>query len=179
MNGVLEKVGAPARGAGRLAQRKPRAVRIGLLVAIAVFAAAAATLFVLHVRHSTAAAEEADAHGAADRAVSELLTYDHTTVAKDVDRYAGLVTGPFGDDYVNLLRNVVVPAAERDQVSTRTEVVSSSVIGREGDTVNVLMFVNQASQAGNSPAGAPSGSRVRVAMENVEGTWKISGFTPL
>ncbi|MBN9735633.1 MULTISPECIES: hypothetical protein [unclassified Pseudonocardia] len=176
---MKQKLGAPFRWFAGLAARRPGAVVGGLVTVVVVLAAATATLFVLHFRHQADESATAEAHTAADSAVAELLTYDPETIGKSVDRYAGLVTGPFGDDYTRLLKEVVVPAAERDKVATKTDVTASSVIGEESGTVNVLMFLNQTSQSASAPAGAPAGSRVRVAMENVDGAWKISGFTPL
>lgn len=166
---MKRKLGAPFHGFGRLAARRPGAVLGGLTAVVVLLAAATATLFVLHFRHQAAESAKAEAHAAADRAVAELLSYDPATIGKDVDRYASLVTGPFGNDYTRLLKEVVVPAAERDKVTTKTDVTASSVVGEEAGTVNVLLFLNQTSHSASAPSGAPAGSRVRVSMENVDG----------
>ncbi|WP_433504833.1 hypothetical protein ACQP04_35690 [Pseudonocardia halophobica] len=121
-----------------------------------------------------------EARAAADQKVVELLSYDHRTIATDIGARMALLTGQFKEDYGALLRDVVIPAATQQQLTTRSSVVSSSVAGDDGiDQVQVVMFLNQTTQSSASPDPTLSGSRLHVTMEKKDGDWLVAELTPV
>ncbi len=136
-------------------------------------------LGLLHLRDQQIGAARADAVAAAREAVPQLLSYDHRTIDGEVDARTARLTGPFKDQYANLLRTVVLPAAHKSRLITTTEVQAAGTMSEDGpDRVTVLLFVNQST----GPEGQPpnvAGSRVRVTMERPAEDWLVSEVTPV
>lgn len=164
----------------RAARVRPRAAYLGLGIAAVVLAGATATFAWLTVRDADIANARTVAVSAAEEKVVKLLSYDHRSLQADQESRGADLTGTFKNDYVALLRDVVAPAATQQQLSTRSAVVSSSVVDAQGtDTVTVLLFLNQTSQSAAKKDPTMTGSRVRVSMNEVDGDWLVSGITPV
>lgn len=179
-----------ARGAGRAvaalagsplawSRRRPR--RAGVLAAVlaATLVAATATFLALHLRDESVAQARTEASDAATKAVPELMSYDHKNLAAESPSKVDLLTGPFKTDYATLLRDEVLPAAERSALVTTSTVVGHGVATADGPgRVTLLMFVNQSTgSAGAAPT--PAASRISVTMEKVDERWLVSALKPV
>lgn len=169
----------PARLSAAAVRRSPRRT-LTVLCAVAVVLSAAATgLSVAAAADGSVDAARAQALDAGQRDIATLLSYDHRTVDSARAERTDLVTGKFRDDYARLITDTVAPAAKARKLVTRTDVVSRSVIDGDSDHMNLLLFLNQASQPEGAQEPILSGSRVRVAMERVDGGWRVADMTPL
>lgn len=185
--------GRAVRGAGRGAGRAVAAVRRGLaalvrtprrvtitLAVVAVILAAALAALVWATRHHTQSeAAGQEAQRVAGQQVVAMLSYDFHTARRDLPGVLNSLTGPFHDQYAQLLNDKVIPTAEQQQVSTRTSLVSSSIVTAAPDHVELLMFLNQTSVSPALPQPALEGSRARVDLDLVDGQWKISALNPV
>lgn len=175
---------APARAIGgfltSLDRRPARVLSVltALVVLVGVVAGGA-----WWAQHRSAARQQAgdSAVVAAKANVAGLLTYDAGSVGSLVERVAPNLTDGFRTDYSTLISQVIAPAVTTQQVSTKADVVATSVIPEEStsDRVVALFFVNQTTKAG--PGGAPQvgGSRVRVVSDKVDGRWLLSDMKPI
>ncbi|WP_181778809.1 hypothetical protein [Pseudonocardia pini] len=163
---------------GRFATR-PRAVGIAAAALALVLVAGTVTFGLLALNGSAVQQARVDAVAAAEEAVPRLLSYDHTTLEAETPQRLELLTGSFKDDYAQLMRDVVLPAARQSSLITSTELVDSGVVTEDGpDTVTVLLFLNQSTGAqGQVPDVA--GSRVRATLERPDDRWLVSELTPV
>lgn len=111
--------------------------------------------------------------------VATLLSYDYRTLDAEMADRTDLVTGAFKDEYLTLVREELSPAATEKKVVTRTDVVSVAVIDADTETAELLLFLNQVSATKGSDVPVLNGSRVRVTMQLVDGTWKVAGIDPV
>ncbi|WP_328361262.1 hypothetical protein OG976_09960 [Mycobacterium sp. NBC_00419] len=125
-----------------------------------------------------AAKAATDSVAAARDGTVALLTYQPTTVDKDLDAARGRLTGSFRDQYSKLINDVVIPGSKQKNVSVVATVpVAGSVSSSESHSV-VIVFVDQTTTIGNE-APAESSSSVRVTLDKVADRWLISGFEPI
>lgn len=175
--GLLAVVRSP-RHLGAAA-RTPRRLLITLVV-VAVVLAAVLVALVWSVHRDNASATAGDeAQRVASQKVVALLSYDYHTVRQDLPPVLDSLTGPFKDEYGRLLNQAVIPAAEQQQVTTRTSLAGSSVMSASPDHVELLMFLNQTSVTPGQPQPQLAGSRAKVTLDLVDGQWKVSGLTPV
>ncbi|MCF7549536.1 hypothetical protein [Pseudonocardia sp. WMMC193] len=185
--GGATAVGHGARKAVRLpgvawadARRRPRRAFLTLGVVAVVLIVVAGLFGFLALRQAQIESARGAASAAAEDKVTTLLSYDYRTIDADQQDRQALVTGQFKEDYGSLIADIVGPAASRQQLTTRSSVVSSSVVGTEGtDRVTLLMFLNQTTQSADKPDPTLSGSRIRVTLEQVDGDWLVSELTPV
>lgn len=159
--------------------RKPRTA--GALAGVIAFVLLAATagFTALHIRQHSIDDARAAAMDAAQKNVPVLLSYNHKTLAGDIDARAALLTGAFKTDYADLLRQTVLPAAQQSNLVTSSTVAGAGVESDDGpDHVTLLMFVNQ-STGSEGQAPSQAGSRLEVTMERSGGSWLISGLKPV
>lgn len=117
---------------------------------------------------------------AGERDVTTLLSYDHNTIAQDIDQRSQLLTGRFKSDYTNLVHNVIIPGAQQQQLTTSTNVARSSVVRSDGaDRVRLMLFLNQTTKMGGNPNPVSNGSRVEVGMQRIDGKWAVSELAPV
>jgi Mce-associated membrane protein len=149
-----------------------------LLAATIVLVVAAVVLGVLGQRASglTEARDAASAN--ASKRLPVLLSYEHGTLAADLDKAIAQTTGGFRDEYRKVLDEVVAPTATRKKVDTAAAVSGVGVVSAERDRVVVLAFLTQTT---STNGGAPSvaGSRVEVTMEKTGNTWLVSDLKPV
>ncbi|WP_156959585.1 hypothetical protein [Nocardia sp. BMG51109] len=139
----------------------------------------AAVLLVRDNRHDAAtAAARRDAPPAARETIAAMLSYAADTVDKDLAAVPGL-TGPFQDDYHNLVNRTIVPVAKEKGVSTKARVVSTGVLSASTDRATLLMYIDQVTISTAAPSPTTSSSRVTVTAEKHDGHWLVSGMTPL
>ncbi|WP_051342253.1 hypothetical protein [Pseudonocardia spinosispora] len=148
-------------------------VTVGLLVVVN------AVLF-FWMRHDTtvAAARQAAAETARKQVVS-MLSYSANSFDRDMATAADGLTGPFKDQFLDLARGQVGPAARAQQTRTNTSVSAYSIIDASTSRVDLLMFLNQTTQSPTLPSPKLANSRVKVTLESVSGRWLLSALTPL
>ena len=164
---------------GRWFGRRPRLSGIIGGTLIVVLLAASATFVFLHLRAKDTEEARVAAMSAAEKAVPELLSYDHKTLQKEIEQKTGLLTGSFKADYAKLLRENVLPVAKKSSLVATSTVVGMGVAESDGpDRMTLLVFINQTTgPAGKDPQRV--GSRVRVVMERAEDRWLIAGLKPV
>ncbi|MFI7589706.1 hypothetical protein ACIB24_21775 [Spongisporangium articulatum] len=142
---------------------------------------------------SQADRESAAATRAARAAVPAVLSYDYRHLDADFARARTYLTGSFATQFDGVATGTVAPVATERQVVTSAAVTGSSVVTRSGDTVVVLLFVNQTTSAlpektsekTGGKAGGKAGekslaqqsldlSRVRVTMQRAGGDWRVA-----
>jgi Mce-associated membrane protein len=162
------------------ARRRPRRAFTVLGVAAVVLAIVAGLFAFFAIRQLQVENARTAATAAAEKKVVDLLSYDYRSIANDQDGRVADLTGQFKDDYGSLLKDVVAPAAAQQQLTTRSDIVSTSVVGTDGPhQVTLLMFLNQTTQSSAKPDPTLSGSRLRVGMQEVDGNWLVSEMTPV
>lgn len=181
--GLRNVAGLPGRGYRGVIgwyRTKPRlATRV--LAAVAAGLALVAVLFtVLAVQNARTDAARSEARGVAEQVVPKLLSYDHSSIAQEIDGRAAQVTGKFHDDYLSLVRDIVIPASDRDQLVTQTSTAAMGATQEaEPGRVQFMMFLNQTSTKAAQKQPTLSGSRVRVTMEQDGDQWLVSGLDPV
>lgn len=152
---------------------------VGLALAALVLAAGVGALY--HQVQRAQAVEQARtaAVGAAKSHVANLLSYNYKNLGQDLAQAKALTTGRFQSKYVRLSSGVVAPSAKKQQLVTRTRVVSASVVSAEPQQVVALLFVNQATTSKKIESPKVDRSRVRATMTKVDGRWLVSGLEPV
>lgn len=115
---------------------------------------------------------------AAKDSIVALLSYRPATVERDLGAARDRLTGGFKDSYTSLTRDVVIPGAQRNQVSAVATVQAAAPVSAEPDHAVILVFVSQTTTEG-SGAPAVTASSLRVTLDKVDGRWLISGFDPV
>ena len=193
----MSKVSTTGAALGSLARRPARVVRraagglksfvgrrpgwaLSVLGAVTVvLVAGAVTAWFMHARASAVEAARTQAADSAKQSVTTLLSYDYASIDNAAKARADLLTGKFKDDYARLVTDTVAPAAKSRKLVTRTTVAADSVISADRHQVALLMFLNQESQADGAAQPIYTGSRVRVTVQQVDGTWRVAEMTPL
>ncbi|ALE74778.1 MULTISPECIES: hypothetical protein [unclassified Pseudonocardia] len=188
---LLRPVGRGLRWVGLLPVRAYRSV-VGwyrdrprqatrVLGAGAVVLAVLAVLFtVLQVQNMRTDSARNEARAVAEEVVPRLLSYDHRSIADEIDERTQQVGGRFRDDYTSLVRDIVIPASDRDQLVTQTSTaaVGTTEVSSPGQ-VQLMMFLNQTSTRAGQDQPTLSGSRVRVTMEQDGDHWLVSALDPV
>jgi Mce-associated membrane protein len=120
-----------------------------------------------------------EASGAARTSVVKLLSYTPSNVLEDLGNESELLTGSFKDNYEQLVRTTIAPASAESQVTANATVVTSGVVKRGRDRVELLMFINVSSTSKQSATPNVTGSRVLVTVKRAGGAWRISAIKPI
>lgn len=125
------------------------------------------------VRSGAAAAD------AARVSIAEILSYQPATAAQSLPAAADeRLTGKFHDDFTQLIKTVVLPDAVGKKIAATATVRAVAVVSSEAGHAVLLAYVDQTMTAG-SEAPTRTAPVVRVTMDEVDGTWLISGFDPI
>lgn len=156
-----------------------RVLAYGVLPAVALLLAAAAG-FLKWQDSSTRASRIAsiEAVAAAKDSTIGLLSYKSDTVDKDLDAAKNRLTGAFKESYLQLIKDVVIPGAKREHISTTATVPAAASVSATPDHAVVLLFVNQSAVVDKSQP-TDTASSVRVTLDKIDGRWLISGFDPV
>lgn len=130
---------------------------------------------------SRRAAEQAgrQAADAARDSITAILSYQPDTAERDLDQAAGeRLTGPFLEDYAQLIKTVVVPNATQKRITAAARVPAIAVVSSGKDRAVLLAYIDQTLTVGKD-APTQTNSSVRVSMERVDGRWLIFGFDPI
>lgn len=158
-------------------------LRRTVLVVLAVLAIAAMSAAVVAVRADSAADARAtsaqDGREFAVNVVPSLLSYDYDTAEAHFADVANQLGGDFRGQFEEVGRTVIVPSALERKVVTSAEVIESSVVNAGADDAELLLFLNQSTTSADAPETKLDGSRVKVRVERVDGTWLITELTPV
>ena len=171
-----------AGGTGGTGATAGRAARGTACVAVA--AVAFALLATLTVRQAESGAQtqvdaEDAATAAASTAVETMLSYDHATIADDLDAATTLMTPDFAKEYEELAPQVIAAAEQRKiDVAATVRAIAPLECGQECSTsqVRLLAFVDQHRTIAGKP-GTPAALSAVVTMKKVDGTWRVAGLT--
>ena len=118
------------------------------------------------------------APGAAEQAAATILAYDHESLEADRDAAAALMTPEYREEYVETFDDLVLEAARERKAQVEADVRASGVSVAGPDRVEVLLFVNQTTvSTANSGEPQTALNRVVLAMERVDGAWRVDDIT--
>lgn len=141
-----------------------------------------AAVFLLYQRVEQTSEVDAARQSAIDAArtrLPQLLSYDYHNLDRDLAGGRAATTGAFRDKYAELTTKVVAPAAQQQQIVTRTTVAGTSVVNAEPDRVVLLVFLDQVTQTKADPSSRIEGARVRTTLQRQDGQWLVSELTPV
>lgn len=174
--GLRSRLRPPRIAAGRLGRRRLRLAMLALILVVGVTDA-------LLVRQSSHQDDRVASRAAALRSakvrVPAMLSYSYRSLDGDLAVAAGNTTGPFKKQYAAVLSEVVAPNATKKKITTKAEVVGSSVVSGGGEEVNVLLFVTQSTVTGSSQKPTATGSRIDVRMIKTDDGWFVAGIKPV
>jgi Mce-associated membrane protein len=158
----------------------PARVRRFLIVAVASLLLLSAGWLYWDVSQRRAAQRAGtEAVQAARDSIVAILSYRPETAERELEAAAvDRLTGPFLQDYSQLIKTVVAPNAKQRGVSAAARVPAAAVISADGDRVVLLAYVDQTMTVGTEDP-TRTDSSVRVTMERVDGRWLVSGFDPV
>lgn len=118
------------------------------------------------------------APGAAEQAAATILAYDYESLEADRDAAAALMTPEYREEYVKTFDDLVLDAARERKAQVEADVRASGVAAAGPDRVEVLLFVNQTTvSTANSGEPQTALNRVVLAMERVDGAWRVDDIT--
>lgn len=118
------------------------------------------------------------APGAAEQAAATILAYDYESLEADRDAAAALMTPEYREEYLETFDDLVLEAAEERKARVEADVRASGVAAAGPDRVEVLLFVNQTTvSTANSGEPQTALNRVVLAMEKVDGAWRVDDIT--
>jgi Mce-associated membrane protein len=156
-----------------------RVLAFGVLPLLAVAIAAGAGFLKWQdawIRGSKVAGIESVA--AAKDSTVALLSYQPDTVDKDLRAARNRLTGGFKDSYTQLIQDVVIPGAKKQNISAVATVPAAASVSATPNHAVALLFVDQTVAVGND-APTSTSSIVRVTMDKTGGRWLISAFDPI
>jgi Mce-associated membrane protein len=107
-----------------------------------------------------------------------LLSYQPDTVDKELKAARERLTGGFKDSYTQLIQDVVIPGAKKQQISAVATVPAAASVSATPKHAVALLYVDQTVVVGND-APTDTSSIVRVTLDRTGGRWLISGFDPI
>lgn len=178
---LIERLTPGSRPGSEGASARP--ITKWLIAASLAFVLLAATLGLLFHHNADSATQRAEAAKEAEAAgaqtIGQLFSYNYRTIDEALPDRLPLLTDSFASSYRTMVLSQVKPAAKRQRLTTRTDVVTSSVVSVNDDSVRLLMFLNQTSARSNSPVPVLAGSRVEVTMQKVGGAWRVASVDPV
>lgn len=183
----LRMIGRPAgtvwrRGARGVGQWSVTRVRlVSGAVALLVIAVAGACGYLMYLNHEDGVDSQlrTEALAAGTQDVPALLSYQAKNIDKDFEDKYSKVTGSFRTQFEELSKKTIIPAAKEQDLTTKAQVATAGVTAVDGDSVTLLLFVNQSTTTKNDPGARLDGSRVQVVMTKVDDGWKVAGLTPV
>ncbi|WP_159149707.1 hypothetical protein, partial [Dietzia lutea] len=178
---------APAAARAPLdpARRRTLITALSVLSVLLVVVAGLATWQYVEARGATATEQRiADAPRAATDAAREIttqmFTYDHRTVDADLAAVRDRLADPALTEFVEQSMPTVASAAKQQEATVYATVAAAApqeVV--DADHVTVLVMLNRMVSTKENPEAASSASRLSVAMERQDGTWKLAELEAL
>jgi Mce-associated membrane protein len=128
-------------------------------------------------QQTDAAAAHAVVRAASDGTVA-VLSYSFDSLDKDFANARSHLTGDFLSYYNQFSQATLAPIAKQKSMKTTAHVTEAAVSELHPDTAVVLVFVDQSTTIKDSPQTSLAVSSAVVQMARVNGSWKITGFTP-
>lgn len=180
---------APAPAAARTpldpARRRTLITALSVVSVLLVVVAGLASWQYVEAREATATEQRiADAPRAATDAAREIttqmFTYDHRTVDADLAAVRDRLADPALTEFVEQSMPTVASAAKQQEATVYATVAAAApqeVV--DADHVTVLVMLNRMVSTKANPEAASSASRLSVAMERQDGTWKLAELEAL
>lgn len=186
-SGATGAAPAPAAARTPLDPARRRTLITALLVVsvLLVVVAGLASWQYVEAREATATEQRiADAPRAATDAAREIttqmFTYDHRTVDADLAAVRDRLADPALTEFVEQSMPTVASAAKQQEATVYATVAAAApqeVV--DADHVTVLVMLNRMVSTKENPEAASSASRLSVAMERQDGTWKLAELEAL
>lgn len=160
----------------RFVQRFLRGIAAAAVVGLGV------AVFLLYQRVERSSEVDAARQSAVEAArtrLPQLLSYDYHTLDRDLAGARAGTTGAFRDQFAELTTKVVAPAAQQQEIVTKTTVAGTSVVSAETDRVVLLVFLDQVTQTKADASSRIDGARVRATLQRQDGQWLVSALTPV
>ena len=157
-------------------------MRLVRWIAAAAVIGLGASTFLLYQRVEQASEVDSARQTAIEAArtrLPQLLSYDFHTLDRDLSGARAGTTGAFRDQFAELTTKVVAPAAQQQQIVTKTTVAGTSVVSADADRVVLLVFLDQVTQTKADPSSRIDGARVRATLQRQDGQWLVSALTPV
>jgi Mce-associated membrane protein len=119
------------------------------------------------------AADEQAAVAAARKVATALDTYDYQDLDASFDTVIAAATEPFKSQYASTssqLKDLLV----QYHAKATSSIVAAGVAGHTGDTVTVLLFVDQTVTNASSPQPRSDRNRLQLVMRKVEGRFLVA-----
>jgi hypothetical protein len=125
-----------------------------------------------------------DAVAVAAEVLPLAFSYDYRTLDEGLDRATDGMTDSFGTEFRNTFDKTARPMAEDTNAVAQAAVRGGGVITRGSDRVVCLFFLDQVQVSSSTlkkseGPGQVSKSRVRVVLNEVDGSWKVDSIEPL
>lgn len=157
-------------------------MRLVRWIAAAAVIGLGASTFLLYQRVEQASEVDSARQSAIEAArtrLPQLLSYDFHTLDRDLSGARAGTTGAFRDQFAELTTKVVAPAAQQQQIVTKTTVAGTSVVSADADRVVLLVFLDQVTQTKADPSSRIDGARVRATLQRQDGQWLVSALRPV
>lgn len=109
---------------------------------------------------------------AGEKAVA-ILSYSSTTLAEDEARATALMAPDFAEEYAAAMAENRKTAVD-GKVTQKATVVGASLVSLEPRTAKVLIFVDLATTAGDSPTPRATKERALISMTRKDGDWIVT-----
>lgn len=180
MTGALRRL--PRAAVGRADRVLPGGRARVLLAIVAVLLALGSLAGVAVLAFSTADSVRREQAGQeALAAVRDLtpkfLNFNHQSIDADIARSRSVTTDEYWSR--NTLGKQFKQAIMAQKASTKTVLRAAGVADAEPGRVDVLVFLDQTTEGKDLPEPRVDPRVARVTATNVDGTWRIAGFTSL
>jgi len=181
-----ERRGAKGGDESGAALDPPRMAVVGAAALVVVLAVLAGCATYLNVRERRIDDRAREAQTVVAANMTRLLSWDADNLDAEVGEEMELLTGDFADQYEQLVRENIAPAAKKAGLSAEASVAAQGVIDASLDRVELLYFVNVSMTGAGARKGMEAGlaegvvgSRIKVTAEWTDGAWRISSYDPI
>jgi Mce-associated membrane protein len=156
-----------------MTSRKAR--RLALILAVVTVVAAGAGGYLWWQRDAAATRETASkaSVAAAGTAAQAIFSYDYRSWEASVANGSRYTTGGFSGEYVKMTAGLK-PLATTEKAVVQAQVSAAGVEEVTGDTVTVLVYLNQYRRNAKISGEKVDQNRVVLTMRRADGTWKVA-----
>jgi len=167
----------PDDGSSRATDTGNRPLVPTLLVLLVLLLATAGYLWFTRPGESAVrTGDYAEALRAARSGVVDLTSYDHLTLDDDIEQARRVTTGDLREESVAQLEERRQEITDL-QAGVDTEVVGAGVTRANGEDATVLLMIQSTQESTASPQAQIVRYEIEVALEKVDGRWRLSGIT--
>ncbi|QIK64937.1 hypothetical protein G7072_00055 [Nocardioides sp. HDW12B] len=110
---------------------------------------------------------------AAETAAVAVLSYDHRSLEQDRDAALEFMTTAYGDSYRSTFDAAVLPSATDAEATVEAEVQETGITAIDGDSAEVLVFVDQSTTTAESPEPMAALNRITLTLVREDSEWLI------